>query len=46
MVFEAVNDEIRIMKCFLFGDELNIFCDSGLNSIDLFGLIVSKKLSF
>ena len=43
MVFEAVNDEVGVMKGFFFGDELNIFSDSSLDSFNLFGFVVSKE---
>jgi len=46
MILEAVDNEIRIMKRFLFCDNLNIFCNPALNGVDLLSLIVSEKLSF
>ena len=45
VVFEAVNDEIGVMKCFLFGDEFYIFSNSDLDSLNFFGLVMGEELS-
>ena len=45
VVFKAVNDEVGVMKGFLFGDEFNILRDSGLDGFDFFGFVMCKELS-
>jgi hypothetical protein len=45
MVFQAINDKIRIVKGLLLADEFNIFSDSVLNSFNFLGFVVGKELS-
>jgi hypothetical protein len=45
MVFQAINDKVRIVKGLLFTDEFNIFSDSVLHSFNFLCLVVGKQLS-